>query len=56
VVSGLKDIMSQNMSQSLRCVTGFLFKMWIKLGNKIASLMKKIGVLFPTKSQIPSSV
>jgi len=41
---------------TLRCVAGFLFCEWMNTGNKIGSRIKKIGVLFPTRSQMPSSV
>jgi len=44
------------MVKTLRCVAGFLFWVWMKLGKRSGSLMKKIGVLFPTRSQLPSSV
>ena len=43
----------ETLPGSLRWVSGFLFWVWIKLGNKIGSLMKKIGVLLPTRSQFP---
>jgi len=44
------------MSGSFKCVTGFLFWVWMKLGKRIGSLMKKMGVLLPTISQLPSYV
>jgi hypothetical protein len=37
-------------------VTGSGFCEWMKSGNLIASRMKKTARLFPTRSQLPSSV
>jgi hypothetical protein len=41
---------------TFRCVAGFLFCVWINTGNSNGSLIKKMGVLLPTRSQMPSSV
>jgi hypothetical protein len=40
-------------SGSFKCVAGFLFCVWMNDGKRMGSLMKKIGVLFPTRSQFP---
>jgi hypothetical protein len=53
VVSGLRVIKSHIASGSFKWVAGFLFCVWIKEGKRIGSLMKKIGVLLPTRSQLP---
>ena len=40
-------------SGSFKCVAGFLFCVCMNDGKRMGSLMKKIGVLFPTRSQFP---
>ena len=55
VVSGRSVMKSHIASGSFKCVTGFLFCVWMNDGKRMGSLIKKIGVLFPTRSQFPSS-
>ncbi|MPN04264.1 hypothetical protein SDC9_151500 [bioreactor metagenome] len=54
--SGFKLQKSHIAVALFKLVFGRRFWVWIKSGNFLASLMKKTGVLFPTKSQFPSSV
>jgi hypothetical protein len=56
VASGEWEKKSQMLSGSCRFVYGSYFCEWMKSGNLMPSWMKKIGVLFPTRSQLPSSV
>ena len=60
VISGISDTKSQNVSCAVaawgiaKCGSGLAA--WMRSGNFIASWMKKIGMLLPTRSQLPSSV
>ena len=60
VLSGISDTKSQNVSCAVaacgiaKCGSGLAA--WTRSGNFIASWMKKIGMLLPTRSQLPSSV
>ena len=56
VASGEWEKKSQTLSGSCRLVNGSYFCEWMKSGNLMPSRMKKTGVLFPTRSQLPSSV
>ncbi|MNU10664.1 hypothetical protein D3C72_2579530 [compost metagenome] len=47
---------SNIMVGDFRLVCGSRFWVWMKSGNLMPSLMKNIGVLLPTRSQLPSSV
>ena len=44
------------MLGSFKFVCGFLFVAWTKSGYFAGSLMKKVGVLRKTQSQMPCSV
>ena len=60
VLSGISETKSQKVSCALpawgmpKCGSGLAA--WTRSGNFIASWMKKIGMLLPTRSQLPSSV
>jgi len=54
--SGDKDQKSHIAVAERRLVLGCRFWVWMKSGNLYGSRMKKTGVLFPTRSQLPSSV
>ena len=56
VASGLWEKKSQTLSGSCWFVKGSYFWLWMKSGNFSGSRMKKIGVLLPARSQLPSSV
>lgn len=56
VASGLHEKKSQTLSGSCWLVNGSYFWLWMKSGNLSGSRMKKIGVLLPVRSQLPSSV
>ena len=43
-------------SGSFKCVAGFLFCVCMNDGKRMGSLMKKMGVLFPTRSQFPVEI
>jgi hypothetical protein len=51
-----RDQKSHIIVGDLRLVWGSRFWVWMKSPNFSGSRMKKTGVLFPTKSQFPSSV
>jgi len=55
VASGECEKKSQMLSGSWRFVNGSYFCEWMKSGNLMPSRMKKMGVLLPTRSQLPSS-
>src|SRR5690606_14412268 len=54
--SGSNVQKSQLLLGLLKLVFGSRLTAWFRSGNFIGSRKKKTGVLFPTKSQIPSSV
>ena len=56
VASGEWEKKSHTLSASWRLVWGSYFWEWMKSGNFSGSRMKKIGVLLPVRSQLPSSV
>ena len=60
MLSGMSVAKSQNVSWAEAACgkprSGSIFTEWIRSGNLIASWMKKIGMLFPTRSKLPSSV
>ena len=56
VASGLHEKKSQTFSGSCSFVWGSCFWLWMKSGNLSGSRRKKTGVLFPARSQLPSSV
>jgi hypothetical protein len=56
IASGERLQKSQRRQCGFRCVRGSRFWVRMKSENLIASRTKKIGVLLPTRSQLPSSV
>ena len=60
VDSGISDTKSQKLSCAVWACgkprSGSCLAAWIMSGNLIASWMKKTGMLFPTRSQLPSLV
>ncbi len=54
--SGLSDQKSHCIVLSRMPVRGSRFCEWMKSENFIGSRTKNTGVLFPTRSQLPSSV
>ncbi|PVZ09011.1 hypothetical protein C8D89_107173 [Actinomycetospora cinnamomea] len=56
MLSGVCDMKSKIRFGSCRNVTGSGLSAWMTSGNLMASRMKKTARLFPTRSQLPSSV
>ena len=60
VDSGIRLMKSQKVSWALAACgyprSASIFTEWTRSGNFIASWMKKTGMLFPTRSQLPSWV
>ena len=58
--SGINETKSQNVSWAEAAwgisLCGSGLTAWMRSGNFTASWMKKIGMLFPTRSKLPSSV
>ena len=60
VDSGISEAKSQKLSCAVWACgkprSGSCLAAWIRSGNLMASWMKNTGMLFPTRSQLPSRV